>query len=159
MPKRKLAKTPQHVLHAIKGAMQKGRPVSDAELEEHRLRMRGVKNIGSGVMVTKRRGQLVFRKEAGKLGPDYIEHPRTIEIKKRERDFLTELAKLTRRPPVEAASRARLQTSKQPQIERLLLRHGLYNRNAPSLIEKKLKVSSSYVRKIRNKMRLTEGHS
>jgi hypothetical protein len=159
MPKRKLAKTPPEVAQAFLDATQKekGRPLSEAEWEEHCQRMRGIKNLESGVVATKRRGKWVFRKEAGKRGPDYVEHPLTIDIKKRERDHLTELAKSRRRPPVEAATRARQQASKQPKIERLLLEYGLYNRDAPSRIEKKLKVSGSYVRKIRKIMRLTEG--
>ena len=161
MPKRKLIKPSQEAIDAIKQA--RNRPyVITAEQSDAHTKMLGrgtVRKIDSGAYVTERgKGKkLVFRDGPGLGGPDHEHSPLTRRVQEAERTFLTDVAKLKRTLHLAVLSKTRARKSLRSKIERLLLQHGLHNRYACSKIAIKLQVDGSYVRKIRNEMRLTEG--
>lgn len=159
MPKRKLQKPSIDTVEAIEAAMQQGIPLALEGLAQARgsaflLPYPSLpKNVESDIGYD---GQRRYWADGQRKGPGSLELPLCSKVQKMERDYLTELAKFHRLPPVEAASQARTASSKLGAIELALLELGLNNRNAPALIASRLKVTAGYVRKIRNQMRLTE---
>lgn len=160
MPKRKLTKPSETAIEAIKQAQQRGTPISVEEAQNLRrsVSLRADPKLPFGTIVKPgKKGEPRYWAPDQRKGPGMLESPQSRWLREKERDFLSTLEKLGRRPPVEAASRVRAARSKRGAIEAALRRMGLDNRQAPGRIARKLGVSAAYVRQIRKKMQLTEG--
>lgn len=160
MPKRKLVKPSLDAIEAIKEARKRGIPIKE---EEARRIQRSVGRL-SAVPVPK--GSIAGKGKDGeprywipgqRKGPGLLEPPLSRKLQEMERDHLTLVAKLRRRPPVEAATQARVARSKRAAIEQAWRVAGLDNRNAANRIAEEHQASAGYVRKVRAEMRLTEG--
>lgn len=159
MPKRKLTKTPVEALEAIKQARKRGIPITE---EEARQIQRSVSRPPSAVMPTGsiagkgKDGEPRYWSPGQRKGPGLLEPPLSRKLHEMERDYQTLVTKLRRRPPVEAATKARIERSKRAAIEQAWRAAGLASRNAANRIAKQYQVSPAYVRKVRAQMRLTE---
>lgn len=160
MPKRKLLKTKKETIEAFKQAQKQPYVITPEQSEAHAQRLSDgmVKRIDSGAYVAERgrAKKLVFREGPGLGGPDHEEHPLTRQMQETERDLLTLAAKIRREARLVMMSKTHPRKSLRPKIEQLLRKHGLHNRDACGKVASQLKVDGSYVRKIRNEMRLTE---
>lgn len=161
MPKRKLIKPSQEAIDAIKQARNQPYVITAEQSDAH-AKMLGsgtFRKIDSGAYVAERGNgkKLVFRDGPGLGGADHEHSPLTRQVQEAERTFLTEVAKLKRTLHLAVLSKTRARKSLRTKIEQLLRKYGLHNRDACSKIASQLKVDGSYVRKIRNEMRLTEG--
>src|SRR4249919_2064938 len=111
MPKRKLLKPSNAALVAIKEARTRGVELTAEEEQAFFEFRKGVRrapetNHPKVIVVDNRDGVLRF-KYRGQTGPGTKQHPRGIEAARRERDVLTEVSKLRRRPPTSQAVAAR----------------------------------------------------
>jgi hypothetical protein len=161
MPKRKLLEPSQDTIDEIKKARKQLYVITPEQSDAHAKMLANgtVRKIDSGAYVVQRgkAKKLVFREGPGLGGPDYANPPLTRQIQKAEREFLVEVAKLQRIVRLAEMSKTRARKSLRSKIEQLLRKHGLHNRYACSKIATQLNVDGSYVRKIRNEMRLAEG--
>lgn len=147
-------------MDALREVLARPVPLGASEMERfEQLRVSGAfkRPPGSEVYVTEQAGKPVFRQGAKKWQRGTTDHPLTIAGLKAEREFLSAQVKAVRRPPVEAASRARTARSLKPKVERLLRKYGPTLRPTCARVAKELGLSSSYVRQIRDQMTLTEG--
>lgn len=157
MPKRKLDKS-EATLEAIKQAHQHGVQVDESVLHGVAL-LRDVPGMPLGVIVREgKQGEPRFYLPGQAKGPGRTEVPRLRHVLEKERDAKTEEFKRSKkRAPVEAASKARQAASKCGLIEQAWHEWGLDSRHAAKQIAHQFGVSAAYVRKVRAKMRLTEG--
>lgn len=160
MPKRKLVKPSPDAIEAIKEARKRGIPITKEEARHVRSsvgRLSAVR-VPKGTIVGKGKdGEPRYWTPGQRKGPGLLEPPLSRKLQEMERDHLTQVAKLRRRPPVEAATQARVALSKRAAIEQAWRVAGLDNRNAANRIAEEHQVSAGYVRKVRAEMRLTEG--
>lgn len=158
MPKRKVLKTSEATLDALRQAHREGRTLtSEEEVTFAAFRSRAHIKVGDGkTLVTTRRGQDVFRTK-GKAGADLEEHPVTARLAKLERDHLTDEVKRTRRPPLDKAISARQQRAQvlaDKVLERLEALSDLGDR-AAAAVANELGISDRHVRRIRDAARRT----
>lgn len=136
----------------IREAQRHGRELTPEEAAEFEASRRNGR-IGKGSDTTEsliRRGKRVFR-TMGKAGADLAFPPEMYDIARQERDFLTLVATLRRQVPTEQAVRTRQARSNQ-RIERilqLLEQHAHLGRGAAAVVAAKMKVTASYVRRVR----------
>lgn len=159
MPKRKLVKPSPDAIEAIKEARKRGIPITEVEVRQIQ------RSAGRPPAVPVPKGTIVGKGKDGeprywtpdqRKGPGLLEPPLSRKLQEMERDHLTLVAKLRRRPPVEAATQARVERAKRGAIEQAWREAGLDNRNAANRIAEEHQVSAGYVRKVRAEMRLTE---
>lgn len=165
MPKRKLAKPSKKTLDAIKQARKHGTPLTEEEalkIKSSAYRVPTPKLL-FGATISRvdrgKKGELRFWSPDQPKGPGKLEMPLTRALQELERDWLTTEVKEKRkgRPPPKESAEAKRARSKIGAIEAALRKMGLYDPNAVSRIAHKLGVSVSWVGKVRQKMRLTEG--
>ena len=160
MPKRKLVKPNPDVIEAIKEARKRGIPITE---EEARQIQRSVyrppaHGLPKGIVAGKGKdGEPRYWTPDQRKGPGLLEPPLSRKLQEMERDHRTQVEKLRRRPPVEAATQARVARSKRAAIERAWRKVGLDSRGAAKRIAGEHQVSAAYARKVRAEMRLTEG--
>lgn len=160
MPKRKFLDPSKKALDATQKAQQDGTPLTDQEAAHIRssVYLLPYPRISQGV--TSKPGYDGERRYWGtgqEKGPGSLELPIVREVQKMERDYLTEVAKCQRRPPTDAAAKARRARSRLPQIEQTLRAFGIDRRDAVKNVAQQLHLSEAYVRRVRNKVRQSEG--
>jgi len=161
MPKRKLLKPSKKTLDAIKRSQERGIPLTEDEATLIRSSVYHLQYPKIPQGVTSEPGYDGKRRywvEGQEKGPGSLELPIVRQVQEMERDFLTEVAKLQRRPPTEAAAKARRAHSKAPEIERALRAFGIGCRDAVKNVALQLHVSEGYVRSVRSKVRRSEGN-
>lgn len=158
MPKRKLPKPSNAALIAIKEARTRGVELTAEEEQAFFEFRKGVRSAAEAsapevIAVDNRDGVLRF-KYRGQTGPGTTQHPRGIEAARRERDFLTEVSKLLRRPPTSQAVAARRSRADQSseQISSLLEKYAYLGRSAAKAVAAELGVSPEHVRRVRNRL-------
>lgn len=160
MPRRKRPQPSKEAVEAIKESLKAGTPLSqeqEAEFQEFRKRVRLLERPEGEVVVKEEwDGTLRFR-EKGKSGVGTHQHPAWISNAEREREFLTELAKITRRPPKEKAIAARQAKSEVlvQKLEDLLKAYGHLGRGAAKAVAAELGISPEYVRRVRARPKQT----
>jgi len=165
MPKRKLVKTSEETIALIKQAHEREKPISEEEslkIRSSAYRPPMPKELPFGTTVIGKvkkgkNGELRIWPPDAPKGPGHLEMPLTRALQEYERDTLADITKRIRRPPTAAAAKAKVARSKRGVIEQAWREYGLETSGAAKRIAKALNASAGYVRKVRAKMRQSEG--